>query len=201
MTQQRATAVAEVHEYRPLSNNYDSLLYADDDEVDRSLDTPWGQPMAADWVPIRVYWSAPDFPVGEDTSTDFPSLQSVKVMTPRAADALRELIEGRVELLPLDVEGGDELYAINVLRESDALDEEASELKHFPTDPSRIMRIVNYVFDPKRLAGETIFRLAQQPRGRAYITDAFVRRVRETGLRGLELDDPVWTAAVDAQPG
>lgn len=193
------TAVTEVHELWPLANNYDSLLYADEDEVSRSLDAPWGQPMAGEWVPLKVEWAPPEFPVGEDTSTDFPSLQTVAVMTPRAADALLELIEGRVELLPLDVEGGDKLYAVNVLRLSDALDEQASELKRFPHDPSRIMRIVSHAFDPDKLAGETIFRLVQQPKSYTYITDAFVRRVREAGLRGLDLDHPVWTAENGAQ--
>ena len=188
------TVVTEVHEFRSLSNNYESLMYANAEEVSRSLDMPWGEPMADDWVPLKTYWAPPEFPIGQDTSTDFPGFQSIHVMSARAADALRDLIEGRVELLPLDVEGGDELYAVNVLRVSDALDEEASEVKRFPNDPSRIMRIVRHVFDPERLAGETMFRLPQKPRGRAYITDVFTDRVRETGLRGLELDDPVWTA-------
>jgi hypothetical protein len=195
MTRQPATAVTEVHDYHPLSNSYNSLLFAGDEDVSRSLDVPWGEPMADTWVPLRVHWSAPEFPVGEDTSTDFPSLGTVPVFSAKAAEALSDLIEGRVELLPLDVEGGDELYAVNVLRVSDALDEQASELKYFPHDPTRIMRIVRHAFDPERLAGETILRLPQKPKGRPYITDLFVRRVREAGLRGLDLDNPVWTAA------
>ena len=195
MSQQPATAVTEVHDYHPLSNNYDSLLFTSEEDVDRSLDLPWGQPTAADWVPLRVRRDAPEFPVGDDTSTDFPSLGTVPVFSAKAAEVLSDLIEGRVELLPLDIEGGHELYAVNVLPASDVLDEEASELKYFPHDPSRIMRIVRHAFDPERLAGETIFRLPQKPKGRPYITDLFARRVRETGLRGLDLDNPVWTAA------
>jgi hypothetical protein len=189
-----ATAVTEVHEFTPLSGRYDSLMFASDEDVSLSLDVPWGQRMADNWVPMRVFWSAPEFPEGEDTSTDFPSLQTVPVFNARAAEALTDLIEGRVELLPLDVEGGDELYAVNVLRVKDALDEEASELKRFPNDPSRIMRIVRYAFDPEELAGETIFRIPQKKAYR-YVTNPFVERVRESGLRGLNLDDPVWTAA------
>ena len=51
MTPQRATAVAAVHEHRPLSNNYDSLLFASEEEVSRSVDAPWGS-----------RWPAPRFP-------------------------------------------------------------------------------------------------------------------------------------------
>jgi hypothetical protein len=191
----KTAIVTEVHQYRELSNNFDSLLFASEGDVSRSVDGFDGRPMAEGWVPLKVYWNPPEDPVGDDTSTDFPSLQGIDVMSARAVEGLRDLIEGRVELLPLDVEGGDELYALNVLRLSDALDERASELKRFPHDPSRIMRIVTHVFDPDRLVGETVFRLVQQPKGHTYITDTFVHRVREADLRGLELDDPVWTAA------
>jgi hypothetical protein len=53
MTPQRATAVAAVHEHRPLSTNYDSPLFASEEEVSRSVDAPWGQPMAGAWIPLR----------------------------------------------------------------------------------------------------------------------------------------------------
>lgn len=194
MMAERARGTAEVHEFRALSNSYDSLLFLSDDDVRRSLDASWGERLADRWVPIRVRWSSPDFPVGDDTTTDFPGLQQIHVMSVRAADALGDLIEGRAELLPLAVQGGGEFYAVNVLRVSDAFDEQASEVKRFPSDRSRIMRIVRYEFEPARLEGETLFRLAQHS-GRAYLTAPFVRRVKEAGLRGLSTDDPVWTSA------
>jgi uncharacterized protein DUF1629 len=193
------TAVSEVHEPRALSDSYDSLMFETEEDVSQSVEGFDGRPMANDWVPLKVHWVAPESPIADDTSTDFPSLQGIHVMSAGAADPLLELIEGRVELLPLEVEGGAKLYAVNVLGVCDALDEDASELKPFPHNPSRIMAIVSYAFDPAKLAGETIFRIRQKPKGRVFITDAFVRRIRKAGLRGLDLNHPVWKAENSAQ--
>jgi hypothetical protein len=52
-------------------------------------------------------------------------------------ETLRDLIEGRAELLARSMwRAAGELYAVNVPRVSDALNEEASELKRFPHVPS-----------------------------------------------------------------
>ena len=183
------------------SNHYDNLRFATEADIDRSLDGFGGEPMAAGWEPIRVEVHPPEFPVGPDTTTDFPGLGGVTVFNARAAEALSDLLEGRGELLALEVEGGGdpyrELYAFNVTRLSDALDEQRSELIHFD-DGERIMDVERFAFDPGKLVGETVFKLEQMPNWYVFVTGALVRRVEEAGLRGFSFDRRVWSPTESA---
>ena len=74
----------EVLRFWPLSNEYDHLAFGDEESVLRVVDGFRGEPMADGWVPLRVRWEPPENPVGPDTSTDFPGLQSVAVFSARA---------------------------------------------------------------------------------------------------------------------
>ena len=129
-------------------------------------------------------------PVGPDTSSDSPGLARIPVFTARALDALSDLLEGRGEPLPLEVEGGGELYAFNATRLSDALDEERSDLKRFKAEGT-IMRVKRFEFDPDRVAGETIFKLIQK-RNYEFVTEPFRKRVEEAALRGFWFER-VWS--------
>lgn len=116
------------------------------------------------------------------------------VFDARALEALGDLLEGRGELLPLDVQDDEEEYRLfNVTRVSDALDEDQSELKRFSSD-GRIMRVVRFAFDADRLAGETIFKLVQRPNYN-YVTEVFRERAEAAALTGFRWREPVWQAA------
>ncbi len=186
----------EVYVLEPHANRYDNLRLASEADIERSIDGFRGQPMGDSWVPLRAEVHRPQFPVGPDTSTDFPGLALWPVFSARGVEALSDLLEGRGELLPLEVEGGGdlyrELYAFNITRLSDALDEAKSEFKRFESS-GRIMRVERFEFDPGRLAGETVFKLAQMPKWHDFVTGAFVRRVQEAGLRGFSFDWRVWS--------
>jgi len=151
---------------------------------------------------LRAEVHPPEFPIGSDTSTDLLGGVGCPVFSARAVEALSDLLEGRGELLPLEVEGGGdlyrELYAFNITRLSDALDEAKSELKRFESDGT-IMRVERFEFDPGRLAGETVFKLAQMPEWHDFVTGAFMRRVQEAGLRGFSFDWRVWSPGGDAE--
>lgn len=54
------------------------------------------------------------------------------------------------------------------------------------------MGVERYAFDPRRLSGESIFKLRELPGLYKYVTDAFVERVREAGLTGFLFDRVVW---------
>jgi hypothetical protein len=186
----------DVYVLSAASNSHDNLRIATKADLGRSIDGFRGESMADSWVPLRVEVHPPEFPVGPDTSTDFPGLAGIPVFGARAAEVLSDLLEGRGELLPLEVEGGGdlyrELYAFNITRLSDALDEAKSEFKRFESS-GRIMRVERFEFDPGRLAGETVFKLAQKPKWHDFVTGAFMRRVQEAGLRGFSFDWRVWS--------
>lgn len=68
---------------------------------------------------------------------------------------------------------------------------ERSRLLEFEGD---ISRVKEHVFDPGRLVGESIFKLALLPEGVTYVTQAFRERVEEAGLTGFAWDRPVWSS-------
>jgi len=169
----------------PGLDEFAALVPDDENDFDR-LEPLDGSPMAAAWEPLAVHWStAGGLPVPDYTSLEAP------VFTQRALDALGDLVGGAAEALALDVAGGPPARLLNVTRLSDALDEDASEIKRFPD--VRFMRAVTPVFDPARLEGHTIFKLRQSPRGEVFVTGAVAERLREAGLEGVDLR-PAWPA-------
>lgn len=147
-----------------------------------------GTPMDQDWRSMATRWVTND---GTRPIPDFSTLSGAPVFNARALEALGDLLEGRGELLRLQVEGADDHFAFNCTHVSDALDEGRSEFKRYESS-GRIMRIVRHEFDADRLRGETLFRLAQKRKRKEYVTDAFRQRVEEAGLTGFLWDRLVW---------
>ncbi len=171
---------------RPNHNDWAGLYTVQGDA--RRFDSLKGTPMASGWEPVEVAWGNAE---GKQGWGDFFSVGVAPVFTGRAVEALGDLLEGCGELLPLAVADGGEAYAYNVTRFSDALERERSEFEYY--DDGRIMAVDEYVFDPEKVAGETIFKLAVQPRGYEYVTDRFRDRVEQAGLAGFRWRPPVWS--------
>ncbi len=115
---------------------------------------------------------------------------TIPVFNRKAVDALADLLEPNGELLPIKC-GGEEYFLFNTTRLVDALDEDRSDLERF--DDGRIWCIDRHSFVKDRVVGETVFKLRQRPIGRVYVTDPFVQRVLETGLRGFSFP-LVWSS-------
>jgi uncharacterized protein DUF1629 len=104
-------------------------------------------------------------------------------------DVLGDYLTGNGELLPLECEESGPFYCFNCLMIADVLDMARTEVKFFPSNPKKIMRIVKHVFREERLVGLSVFRLAQYRAG-LYVTDVFRQRVREAGLTGFKFLEP-----------
>src|SRR6185369_10250568 len=99
-----------------------------------------------------------------------------------AVGALSDFLEPNGELLPLDSELGS-YYAYNILTVADVLDQAKSQI-HWVV-PGKLSTIVDrYEVIPERLDGLTIFLLPYLT-DRPLVTDAFVNRVREAGMKGM----------------
>ena len=174
-------------------NNYEvfGLFNKDDWDVLEMLDN--GEPVADKWHPIRVR-PRPPSPAELRMPGDFPYLGSIIPMfSGRAVEALRDVLEPNGELLALDCLEG--VYcAYNLLTIIDALDQNRSDLKRFPSS-GRIMLMNRYEFNPELLDDAVIFALPDM-RGRRFVTDEFVQRVRSAGLLGFEFHR-VWSVAGD----
>jgi hypothetical protein len=135
---------------------------------------------------LKRYWTGkqkfrffpPNWPKG-----DMPHMAgAIPVFTLKAVRALSDFLEPNGELIKIRCQK-DTLFLYNATRIVDALDEENSLLVRFrdgsmfPLDP--------YVFYEDRLTGMTIFKLPQWRLGPPYVTDPFVQRVIERGLKGF----------------
>lgn len=103
---------------------------------------------------------------------------------------MREWIEPYGELLPLNCsEGG--LFVFIVTTMVDALNEAASDISRFPD--GRVMRVKKYVFDPKAIDGNDVFRIPNPKSSRTFVSDRFVKAWKTAGLTGLDFEE-VWSS-------
>jgi hypothetical protein len=179
-----------VFELKADANNYEVLALADSQGWGMILDHLGGL-MGHAWEPPEVEILRDEEHTNRPRS-DFPSLGGVlPVFSRRAVDALRDVLTANGEILPLVCAEG-EYFAYNTLKVVDALDEERSAVKRFKD--GGVMRVVHHEFLPEKLHGVSVFKIPQTIRSRTYVTDEFVRRVREAGLVGFNFI-PVWALA------
>jgi hypothetical protein len=171
--------------YEPLvAEGYEWVNACDDRDYETFLSFD-GQPRAMTWKPIKVRRVLAD--EGQVFKpSDFPWLGGhALVMRRNAVEALRDILEGQGEILPLATEDGVELGVFNA-RTVDALDEAHSSVMRFP-GTNRIMRITKVAFVPHALRGVDIFRLPHRASS-TYVSQRFVERADSAGLRGLEFN-------------
>lgn len=186
-------SVSEVYILDFDANRFASLLSVEEsDDMELLMDRFHGVPIRDQWEPIRMYWETN---AGTRPLSDFSTIIGGGVVfNARALEALGDLLEGRGEMLPLEVEAPDAYHVFNVTRLSEALDEERSEFVYFSDGRIMVTADDRYEFDVAELASETIFKLPQIPEVYEYVTDAFRQRVEEAGLTGFLWDRHVWCA-------
>lgn len=171
------------------ANRFKNVYFAREADWER-LERLDGSPMLCSWEPIEVQFSSEQDDLPRGDFANFQGIASAGVLSAEAIDALGDLLEGRAELLPLRL-GSEQLFLVNVIRLSNALDETRAEIRRFRSS-GRIMRVERYAFDRERLLHETIFKLSQLPDLYKYVTTSFVERVERAGLRGFLFDRVVW---------
>lgn len=161
------------------------------------------------WQPIHVVidrigvteWT-PLLPIG-----DFPAFSGASidpVFSRRALDELTDLLQGNGEILPLSCDEG-EYYLFNVTHIADALDIENTEFKPYSeVDPDMALlvddpdspTITRFAFYPQKVKDLTIFKIPSRHQyNGTLVTDKFVQRVQEAGLKGFEFE-LLWSSAV-----
>jgi hypothetical protein len=176
--------------YKPMvREGFEWINCVDGDDYETFLSFD-GSPRREHWTPVKVRRVRAD----KDSafySSDFPWLGAdALVMRRKAVDVLRDLLEAYGEILPLEDEGGVELFVLNA-RALDALDEQRSEIQRFASS-ARIMRIKSLAFREPVVRGVDIFRLPHRASA-IYVSERFVEAVEKAGLVGLEFNK-VWTA-------
>jgi hypothetical protein len=85
-------------------------------------------------------------------------------------------------------------YCTNIV---DVLDSESCKFKRF--DDGDLMRIVTYAFKPDLVKDQFIFSVTQEPGKSTYVTDAFVKVVRDNQLTGFSFLR-LWSSDTGPEP-
>lgn len=174
-----------VHRMSPELENVPFITLKDDREWERLRQFD-GAPLAHAWQPLAVDVVRENGVVAEAPLADYVELGNhVPVFSKRAVDCLKPLLAECGELLRLECEEG-ELMAYNVLKLSDALDEQASRIKRFAD--GRIMIVEHYVLRVDRIPAYPIFKLNGLKRSDVFVREPFVQRTRECQLKGFRFD-------------
>jgi hypothetical protein len=176
------------------------IVWVNDDDITFERKHFRGQPMRAIWRPIE--YKVHVVPKEKYDGWKYPPSDvysgSRVIFSRKAVDALYDILEANGEILPLIFEGKEnEYFAYNVLTISNAVDEEKSEI-HRRQDGG-FSHIKRYEFDPAQAAGLTIFKAWQNKAPKVshshtfvsvdvFVTDPFVKRVKEAGLFGFDFD-------------
>ncbi len=165
-------------------------------ETFRLLD---GSPRASTWKPLRVRRLRASRRDGFRASdAPYACMSSILIFRRSAIDALHDILDAHGELLPLEDEGGVELYAYNP-RAIDALDQ---VLSRGPRDENgKLEAATRPVFIPSLVEGVDVFRLDVERAGEIYLSERFVQRWKQAKLKGLDFT-LVWDSDLppEAQP-
>jgi hypothetical protein len=157
-----------------------------------------GTPRTEKWIPPRVCRDRPSLREGFRPSDSPYRIGHVLVFRRSAVDALRDMLDAHGELLPVEDEGGVELYAYNP-RALEALDHERSDGSR---DASGRIELVNcHVFFPDVVRGVDIFRQARKRNAWIFFSERFLQRWKQAKLKGLDFT-LVWDSELppDQQP-
>ena len=166
-----------------LTTGYEMAMTVDGEAHD-ALDRVNGKPKGKKWKPVRVRRIRATKRAGcKPSDAPFMFMTGMLVLRRSAVDALRDILDAHGELLPLEDEGGVELYLYNP-RALEALDHERSQ---GPRDKhGRVYAPDNHVFIPSVVEGVDIFRLREEKSGAIFLGERFLQRWKQAKLKGLD---------------
>jgi hypothetical protein len=168
------------------AEKFATLTTSDPEDLDTFMDGFEGEPLSATWEPIAVEFIREDVAEKGLLVPDIASVSGlVPVLSPRAADALGEMISAHAELLELESSDEHSWLALNVIRLCDVMDEAASSARYH--EPGCIMTLERLALkSPLRAPLPPIFKLPQWPHGSPLITQEFIDAAATHGLTGLD---------------
>jgi hypothetical protein len=185
-----------VWRYQPDIDHYQMIWIVNPDDSERLTLKFLGKRYPGSWSPIAVApareWEEKGLPSEQKEYlssrrtlplADFspwPS-SSEAIFNDRALKVMLPLIEGAIEVLPLEFEG-DRLHLINVISLIDCLDRQRSSIEWLADDI--VFRITHYDFKEESLKGQHIFKIPEMLTS-IFVSDEFKSRVEENGLQGL----------------
>ena len=141
-----------------------------------------GRNHSKSWLPLRVRKESSD---KEKPLSDAPYF-FVPVFSKKALECLYAIMADDVEVLPLEYDDG-EYYAINVVSVIDVIDYEKSDFIKF-NNSDKIMLFKSYAFCKDKIKDQNIFKIIDEPRRRAFVSEKFKQIVDENHLTGFNFE-------------
>lgn len=133
------------------------------------------------WKPLPVKRMEPE---KELELSDAPGF-SIPVFSKKALDILRPVIRNSIEELELKFPEAD-YYGINVTKVLNVIDYSKSKYRMY-SDGKRIMAFQKYAFKIcDELINNNIFKIVDEPRRRAFVSDKFKQVVEDNELSGFK---------------
>jgi hypothetical protein len=129
--------------------------------------------------------------------SDIPDFSSGKpVLSRKAVDAVKDLLEGHAQILPI-VHEHHELYIINVHRVIDAIDYDHAGIDRF--DNGIFRNIIKYDFVEDKLLDQHILKIPELQLIKVFVSDLFRDRCLSAGLKGFKFIE-VWDSEESGLP-
>ena len=140
-----------------------------------------GRPHSKNWVPHNIKRIT-----SEDVVhfADIHRYTFFPVVSERVVEALKPLISNDVEFLPVNYDGY-LYYGINVITVIDAIDYKKSEYIKY-TFSNKIMLFNKYAFRKKVVKNYNIFKIIDEKRRYAFVSDQFKEVIERNGFKGLK---------------
>jgi hypothetical protein len=161
-------------------DEYDTLIPMQEFKLEftQSFD---GRSKINSWVPFEVER------MHEGELSNAPGLiSSIPVFDKKAVEAVKDLIAGSAEVLPLICREG-EFYAINITQVLNCIDYEKADFETF-SDGKRIMMFNKYAFIENIVKEKHIFKIIDAPRSRPFVSEEFRQRVIMSDLKGFDFE-------------
>ena len=173
----------KIYRYIPNSDDFDSVLFREEDREKRNLLIS-GRPCKDNWKAITLE----EYSVGK--TGDFPSLyRSIPCFSEKAVEILKA--ELKVEIEPLTIESSTNFKVINLLAIYDVLKQDESELTRNRVT-GKVSSIQKYIFDVESIKGLHMFKIPETSGLEIYISDTFKQVVEDNGLKGLSFREPIF---------
>ncbi len=157
-------------------NKYENLKWRE--EFNLSVIQSFNGQKINNWNPIKV-----ERMYNREFSNTPGFSPHIPVFDEKAKNALKNILNNKVEFLPLDCENNS-FFAVNVINILDCIDYNKSVYKTF-SDRKRIMRFIKYSFIEKKINAQHIFKIIDEPLKRPFVSDEFKNIVEENNLTGF----------------
>ncbi len=159
-------------------------------EIIHCIDERWeifteldGSSRSKTWKPVRVRRVRPSLREAFRPSDSPYRISHTLIFRRSAIDALRDILDAHGELLPLEDEGGVELFLYNP-RPLEALDQERTRGSR--DQNGRIELADNHVFIPSVVESVDVFKQADKRGGGIFLSERFIQRWKQAKLKGLD---------------